>query len=363
MERMTILQKRRESGDENIQISRSEYTTKPYTFRSYHPKVLSSLPHGRGSCFTARLGRRCPLHTQKAYSHFDLPYPCVTRRHPLSRPPPRPPPYAITATHDPPPLTVNTPTATAAYRHAHCHRHAHRHAVHDVPAAIATHCCPPHHHCRPPPPSLTLPHPPTSLAHPGPRPSPLTPVIPRPRTLSPRLLPLIARPPSSPLTPHPHTSLSPLTLALSTPPRHTPHMPHPRFGTNSDVAVLRSGIDAIIFDMLRPLADAGVSPDVFVKFLLEIKSKTYFRRSISYLEELTFKREQMQLRTEDIVLFSGFANKIGYDGRAPSTSLLTSAYLQYHKEIRPYFDLELKKRGGQEYHVDVSYKVGWQGCR
>lgn len=109
--------------------------------------------------------------------------------------------------------------------------------------------------------------------------------------------------------------------------------------------------------MLRPLADAGVTPDVFVKFLLEMKSKMYFRHAISYLEELAFKQEQMQLRSEDVVLFTGFANELGYDGRAPCPSLITSAYLSYHKEVRPYFDLELKKRGGQEYHVDVSYKV------
>lgn len=120
---------------------------------------------------------------------------------------------------------------------------------------------------------------------------------------------------------------------------------------------LRSGIDLIILDMLRPLADAGVSPDVFANFLRELKSKTHIRSFIAYLQELVFKHEHMLLRSEDVVMFSGLTSKLGYDERSPSLALLSSTYLEYHNELRPYFDLEMKKRGGEEYHVDVSYKV------
>lgn len=123
--------------------------------------------------------------------------------------------------------------------------------------------------------------------------------------------------------------------------------------------MFRSAFDNIIVDMLRPLADVGVSPHVFSNLLLEIKTKMYYKKYISYLEEVAFKKRHQitSLVTEDIPLFSSFADPVGYDGRVPGSQLLTDLLLSHHEKLRPYFDLEMKKRGGEEYHVDVSYKV------
>lgn len=122
--------------------------------------------------------------------------------------------------------------------------------------------------------------------------------------------------------------------------------------------VHRSGLDNILIDMMRPLADAGVSPSVFSKFLLEMKSKIFYRSCVDYLEEMQFKKEVSCLKqTDDVKMLSAFADKGQYDGRVPGQKLLCDALLAHHDEVRPYFDLEMKKRGGEEFHVDVSYKV------
>lgn len=118
-------------------------------------------------------------------------------------------------------------------------------------------------------------------------------------------------------------------------------------------------MDQTLLDMLRPLSDIGVSPHVFSNFLQEIKRKKYYRNYISYLEEATFKRGQrITGASVDIIPFSAFSDPGGYAGLVPGTQFLTDVLIEYHEDLRPYFDLELKKRGGEEYHVDVSYKVG-----
>lgn len=119
----------------------------------------------------------------------------------------------------------------------------------------------------------------------------------------------------------------------------------------------RSGFDILLLDMLRPLLDAGVSLAQFSEFLLEIKSKMFFRKLTAYLEECIFKQDHGMLKGVDVRLFSAFADPGGYAARSPGAVLLGAAYDKYFEELELYFDLEMKKRGGEEYHVDVSYKV------
>lgn len=114
IERMGILEKRKALGDNNLKISRSEYKSKPYTFRSYHPKVLAALPHGRGSCFTARFGRRF-VPPATCYPPVSTPpYPLLiplagsssrykTHSHP-------PPPHSTCSPHSPNPHHSSLPT-------------------------------------------------------------------------------------------------------------------------------------------------------------------------------------------------------------------------------------------------------------
>jgi hypothetical protein len=118
----------------------------------------------------------------------------------------------------------------------------------------------------------------------------------------------------------------------------------------------RIAVDHMILDLMRPLADHGITAVVFQKLLLELQTKNHTRRQIAYTQELLWQCKQpyppLALPT-----FSSYSDRTGYDGKAMRATNLQRLQLAWFEECRPYYDLELKKRGGQELHVDVSYKV------
>ena len=110
-------------------------------------------------------------------------------------------------------------------------------------------------------------------------------------------------------------------------------------------------------DLMRPLADHGVTASIFQQLLLEIKAKVHTRHHIAYMEEFLWQRQQPQRAPPVHQAFSTFSDRSGYNERVPHADSLQEAQLAWFESVRPYYDLELKKRGGEELHVDVSYKV------
>ena len=61
--------------------------------------------------------------------------------------------------------------------------------------------------------------------------------------------------------------------------------------------------------------------------------------------------------------FSKFGDKEQYNGRVPSGRYLAHVYKLYHASIRTHLNNEVKKRGAQTLHWDVSYKEAKNLCQ
>jgi hypothetical protein len=103
----------------------------------------------------------------------------------------------------------------------------------------------------------------------------------------------------------------------------------------------RSGVDMVLIDLMRPLSDKGLRPEVMADTLLELHSKKYHSQ---YL-----KQERTLLATGDLCesgMFSEFSDRTKYDGLVPTGIYLSHCYKNYHATIQDHFlDKEVKKRG------------------
>ena len=66
----------------------------------------------------------------------------------------------------------------------------------------------------------------------------------------------------------------------------------------------------MLMDLMRPLADNGMTITVFQQLILEIKSKTHTRHYIAYMEELVWQRYQPHRAPRVLGEFSTFSDKM-----------------------------------------------------
>ena len=99
----------------------------------------------------------------------------------------------------------------------------------------------------------------------------------------------------------------------------------------------------------------------FSRLILELHTKEYHRLWMAYLEELLWAKDQGSVNSYaqpiGATFFSSFNDLSNYDGGVPPRHTFQMALSQWFSGCRDYFDAELKKRGGVEFNVDVSYKV------
>jgi hypothetical protein len=118
----------------------------------------------------------------------------------------------------------------------------------------------------------------------------------------------------------------------------------------------RSGVDKALIDLMVPLFDKGIRPHSLSSMLLEIYSKQYYRSYVRR-ERLLTETQQMQVflgaKPE---MFSSFSDATKYDGAVPTGQFLSGVYKRYVESIRDFLYNEVKKRGAEALHWDVSYK-------
>ena len=129
------------------------------------------------------------------------------------------------------------------------------------------------------------------------------------------------------------------------------------------VLTWKAGLDKLLVDMMRPLLDGGVRPDRLSRIILELHSKKYSNHCIQHEIGNTAKRRTLNFNASSISMLSDFGDKLGYRGLVPTGKFLAYVYKLYHDSIGLYLDMEVKKRGAEVFHWDVSYKEAKHLCR
>jgi hypothetical protein len=120
----------------------------------------------------------------------------------------------------------------------------------------------------------------------------------------------------------------------------------------------KSGIDKEVLNIMFPLINKGVRPQAISDMLLELHSKKYTSSHIRYEQDNQHLRQYGRGYAE----YSEFDNEYGYRGKVPTGGYLQSVYIKYHRTIRTQLENEVKKRGGEMYSMDVSYKSAKHMC-
>ena len=119
----------------------------------------------------------------------------------------------------------------------------------------------------------------------------------------------------------------------------------------------RGGVSKRIVDLMRPLFNAGVKPESFARLILELQTKAHARRHIEYEHALTTMRASPDFpKSAVLAFFSTFGDQSKYAGVVPNGAYFASIYEKFHASIAQHLDTEVKKRGAERLHWDVSYK-------
>jgi len=124
----------------------------------------------------------------------------------------------------------------------------------------------------------------------------------------------------------------------------------------------RAGLDKTIINMMRPLFDGGFRPERLSDMLLELHSKEYTMQCIKHENMILQNRESIE-QNKNYTPLTSFGDKKHYHGIVPSGEYLAAVHKLYHKSLRDYMDMEVKKRGAETLHWDVSYKEAKHLCR
>ena len=120
------------------------------------------------------------------------------------------------------------------------------------------------------------------------------------------------------------------------------------------VLTWKAGVDKEVVNMMRPLFNDGMRPEALSKLLLELHSKQFTRLCIQHEHEIA-ERKKIHCNREFSPL-GDFGDKWKYRGLVPTGKFLAHIYKVFHASIGEYLDMEVKKRGADFLHWDVSYK-------
>ena len=124
----------------------------------------------------------------------------------------------------------------------------------------------------------------------------------------------------------------------------------------------RAGVDKQIVKMLRPLHEGGMRPERVSDLLLELHSLKFDEDRLEHENEI--KRTKSTFTTAGSCSHLGdFGDKLKYRGTVPTGQYLGHVYKKYHSSISEHLEKEVKKRGAETIHWDVSYKEAKHLCR
>ena len=128
----------------------------------------------------------------------------------------------------------------------------------------------------------------------------------------------------------------------------------------------KSGVDRVLYRMLRPLFDASVQAAGISKMLLELHSLKYYDTVLAFLSE---KERDIALsampdeRRRESLQYSTFDDPRGYAGAAPSPKYILDMYKKQCETIRPFLENEVKKVECEMIQIDSSKKAPKKICQ
>ncbi len=127
----------------------------------------------------------------------------------------------------------------------------------------------------------------------------------------------------------------------------------------------RGGIDKTVVKLQRPLFDAGVRPERLSSILLEMHSIKFTEECLSHEYEITRKKDSNISNASNVISahLGDFGDKLKYRSLVPTGYYLEHVYKTNHRTIRSHLAKEVKKRGAEKLHWDVSYKEANHLCR
>ena len=124
----------------------------------------------------------------------------------------------------------------------------------------------------------------------------------------------------------------------------------------------KSGLDRLLYRLLRPLFDASVQAEGVSNLLLELHSLKYFDNILQFLSEK--ERDistKVTANTGDG--YSSFDDPYEYAGAVPSPKYILDMYKKQCHEIRPFLENEVKKVECETFHIDSSKKAPKKICQ
>jgi hypothetical protein len=121
----------------------------------------------------------------------------------------------------------------------------------------------------------------------------------------------------------------------------------------------KAGLDKVVVDLMFPLINKGVRLEAISDMLLELHSKKYTKSHIRYEED----NHHLNQYGGGYPEYSEFDNEHGYHGKVPTANYLQSVYKKYHRTICRQLENEVKKRGGEIFAMDASYKSAKHMCQ
>ena len=117
----------------------------------------------------------------------------------------------------------------------------------------------------------------------------------------------------------------------------------------------RAGVDKKVITKLKQDVNSGKAFERISKDLLEYHTEQHTDLNLEYEYEIKEKRAGNIIK-QDYPIFSTFRDAKLYRGLVPTGAYLQHVYELHHESIRAYLIKEVKKRGSNTLHWDVSYK-------
>jgi hypothetical protein len=123
----------------------------------------------------------------------------------------------------------------------------------------------------------------------------------------------------------------------------------------------RAGIAMQLIDLMQAIFYKGTRPESFANILLEMHTKRRSKLAVKYEKRLRLDKALNKVRSYEPD--SSFADPTQYCDHVPIGQYLSFVLNKFRRAIKPYLDLEVKKRSGKIFAIDAQFKEAKHLCR